>query len=136
MTRRQLLSGAAAVAFGPQSRAQLRPAIDYPDYGRCLPNYLRALAAGAYQRRSAEIAKLTTADAVRGRQKWARETLWRLIGGPLHKTPLNSRMTGSFERPKYRVENWVYESRPGLIVAANLYIPKEARPPFPGVLFQ
>lgn len=30
----------------------------------------------------------------------------------------------------------MYKSRPGLFVTANLYVPKNALPPFPGVLFQ
>jgi cephalosporin-C deacetylase-like acetyl esterase len=34
------------------------------------------------------------------------------------------------------VEKIVYESRPGLFVTANLYLPKSGTPPYPGVLFQ
>jgi dienelactone hydrolase len=73
---------------------------------------------------------------VRARQKWVRSTLWRLIGGEPERTPLNARTTGSFERDRYRVEKVVYESRPGLFVSANLYIPKQGAGPFPAVLFQ
>ena len=35
-----------------------------------------------------------------------------------------------------RVEKIVYQSRPGLFVTANLYLPKSGTPPYPGVLFQ
>ncbi|MGB9605446.1 MAG: alpha/beta hydrolase family protein, partial [Bryobacteraceae bacterium] len=52
------------------------------------------------------------------------------------RTPLNARVVGSFERPGYRLEKVVYESRPGVIVSANLYVPRAAKPPLPGVLFQ
>src|SRR5213079_2869036 len=50
-------------------------------------------------------------------------------------TPLNTRVTGGFERPGYRLEKLVYESRPGMQIPANLYIPT-AVGPHPGVLFQ
>jgi cephalosporin-C deacetylase-like acetyl esterase len=39
------------------------------------------------------------------------------------RTPLNARITGSFERPGYRVENIVFESRPKFYVTGNLYLP-------------
>ena len=57
------------------------------------------------------------------------------IGGlPTEKTPLNARVTGGFERDSYRVEHVVFESLPGFVVTANLYIPKLGTAPFPAVL--
>jgi pimeloyl-ACP methyl ester carboxylesterase len=64
-----------------------------------------------------------------------RQLLWKLIGGPETRTPLNPRTTGEIKRSRYRVEKLVYESRPQLFVSANLYVP-EGSGPFPGVLFQ
>jgi cephalosporin-C deacetylase-like acetyl esterase len=112
------------------------PGALYRDYSRCLPDYLGDLAARAERLRNAELAKLTTAAAIRGRQRWVRETFWKLAGGMPERTPLNTRTTGSFAREGYRVEKLVYESRPNFHVSANLYIPTAGRPPFPGVLFQ
>jgi dienelactone hydrolase len=44
--------------------------------------------------------------------------------GPLpEKTPLNAKVTRVLERDGYRVENTVFESRPGYLVSANLYVP-------------
>lgn len=147
ITRRQLLSLPAAWGLTrwpgfAQTPAQSTPAqsefpgVAYRDYSRCLPDYLRDLAEKAYQSRNAEIARLTTPEAILRRQRWARETFWSLIGGMPERTPLNARTVGSFERPGYRVEKIVYQSRPELHVPANLYIPSTGKPPFPGVLFQ
>jgi dienelactone hydrolase len=86
--------------------------------------------------RSREIAKLKSAGAVQRRQAWARETLWKLVGGQPERTPLNARTVGSFERPGYRVEKIVYESQPRLHIPALLYVPTEGKPPYPGILFQ
>ena len=127
---------AAAAAARPLFCDAPFPGVAYRPYARCLPDYLAGLARRAYEARNAELAKLTTADAVRKRQRWARETFWRLIGGEVERTPLNARTVGSFERPGYRVEKVIYESRPNFHIAANLYIPAGARGPLPGVLFQ
>ncbi len=55
--------------------------------------------------------------------------------GPLpEKTPLNARITGVVERDRYRIEKVIFESRPGFLVTANLYIPKGGRAPLPGVV--
>ena len=112
------------------------PGIAYRDYSRCLPDYLRDLAEGAYRARNRAIAGLTTPAAVAERQRWVRDTFWKLAGGMPERTPLNARVTGRFERRGYRVEKLVYESSPGFHVSANLYVPSEAKPPLPAILFQ
>ena len=118
------------------SPAAQSPVRVYRDYSRCLPDHLRSLADRAYRLRNTELAKLTTAAAVRARQEWVAETFWKIVGGKPDRTPLNARTAGSFERPGYRVEKVIYESQPGFHVSANLYIPATGNPPFPGVLFQ
>ena len=50
------------------------------------------------------------------------------------KTPLNPRTTGVVERDRYVIEKVVFESRPGFLVTANLYLPKGRRGPAPGVV--
>ncbi len=129
MRRRDFLVAAAAAASPA-------PATDYRDYSRQLPDFLRTLAGAAYQKRNRALAELTSRDAVARRQRWVREMFWRLNGGMPEWTPLNARVMGSFERPGYKVEKIVYESRPRFHIPANLYIPSTGAPPFPGVLFQ
>lgn len=51
------------------------------------------------------------------------------------KTPLQVRVTGSFERETHRVEKIVFQSMPGLYVTGNLYLPKEATGKHPAVLY-
>lgn len=112
------------------------PGTKYRNYAQCLPAYLRRLALAAYQRRNRALAELNSPEAVRRRQQWVRETFWKLIGGMPERTPLSAQVLGGFERPGYRLEKVVYQSRPGFHITANLYIPSPARPPLPGVLFQ
>src|SRR5690348_10198347 len=140
MTRRELLSslllsGITGPAVFPAER-QPFPGTPFHPYSRCLPDYLRSLARQAVEKRNAELAKLVSPAAIDARRTWVRETLWKLIGGMPERTPLNARTRGSLEREAYKVDKVIYESRPGLFVSANLYIPKRSSGPFPGVLFQ
>ncbi|HEY1173975.1 MAG TPA: acetylxylan esterase [Verrucomicrobiae bacterium] len=50
------------------------------------------------------------------------------------KTPLNARTTKTVERDAYTIENVIFESRPGFLVTANLYIPKGRPFPLPGIV--
>lgn len=65
-----------------------------------------------------------TADDARAWVASAREKIARSFGPMPEKTPLKARVTGGLERDAYRVENVIFESRPGFLVTANLYLPK------------
>ncbi len=55
--------------------------------------------------------------------------------GPLpEKTPLNAQVTKTLERDGYRIENIVFESRPGYLVTGNLYLPTNRKGKVPGVI--
>lgn len=55
--------------------------------------------------------------------------------GPFpEKTPLKPRVTGAVERDAYTIEKVLFESRPGFLVSANLYVPKGVKFPRPGVV--
>lgn len=123
----------------PRVRPSQSPAATsqiYRDYARCWPDYLRSLVTEAIERRERALARLADPNEIRRRQAWIRETFWKLVGGMPERTPLNVKVVGALERPGYRVDKLVYESRPGVFVAANLYVPRAAKPPLPGVLFQ
>jgi dienelactone hydrolase len=135
-SRREWLSAAAILALVPKLKADDLSGFYYRDYSKCLPDYLAGLARKAYDKRVADLSELHDKASVQQRQVWARESFWKLIGGEPERTPLNPRVTGEFERPGYRVQKVLYESRPRLFVSANLYVPTTGKPPYPGVLFQ
>jgi pimeloyl-ACP methyl ester carboxylesterase len=97
--------------------------------------WLTREAEGHWARREFAIQGLSTAAEIRERQGYVRRTMLELIGGlPTEKTPLNARVTGSFAREGYRVENVIFESEPGFQVTANLYLPTVGQGPFPAIL--
>ena len=54
-------------------------------------------------------------------------------GSRITTGPLNARVTGRIDRPRYTIEKVIFESLPQFYVAANLYLPKEGGK-HPGVL--
>ena len=63
-----------------------------------------------------------------------RDKIQQCMGPWPEKTPLNAKVTGTLERDTYRVENVIFESRPGFLVTANLYVPTDREGLLPGVV--
>src|SRR4051794_9003953 len=51
------------------------------------------------------------------------------------KTDLNPVVTGTIDHPEFTVEKVYFQSRPGLYVTGNLYVPKHLDKPAPAVLY-
>src|SRR5258707_14678553 len=109
-TRRRFLetTGALAAAAGlgcsagsfeqssAGSRQEGAPGVDLnvdgaalPDYSRDLERYLVRLANDARERRKRVINAITTRQQVLDRQKTGVAELWKMLGGPLDRTPGN-----------------------------------------------
>ncbi|HMD83863.1 MAG TPA: acetylxylan esterase [Terriglobia bacterium] len=84
--------------------------------------------------RAAALAKIRTVRDAEARQAQVRAKILELLGGlPNYDGPLNARVTGRIDRPRYTIEKVIFESLPQFYVAANLYLPKEGGK-HPGVL--
>src|SRR5262249_3722124 len=142
-TRRRFLetAGAVVAAAGggcsrppaPESRLPGAPGVALsvdpdalPDYSHDLERYLVRVAGEARRRRKQIVDAISTPQGILERQKFVTEQMWKMLGGPFERTPLNPRVTGIVERPGYRIEKLTFESRPRLYVTANLYLPAAA----------
>ena len=89
-----------------------------------------------------EIEKVSEERRSRLRTKSDAEDYVREVQGKIQKcfgpwpdkTPLNARTTGILERDTYKIEKVIFESRPGFLLTANLYIPKGLATPLPAVI--
>ena len=77
--------------------------------------------------------QLSTSSQAEGYVREVREKIQTCFGPFPEKTPLNARVTRRIEREAYTIENILFESRPGFLVTANLYLPRTDRPA-PGVV--
>ena len=51
------------------------------------------------------------------------------------RTPLNATVTGTTDHEEFTVENVHFQSRPGLYVTGNLYVPKQRDEKLPAILY-
>jgi dienelactone hydrolase len=63
-----------------------------------------------------------------------RERIRLCFGPEPERAPLNARVTARIERGTHVIENVVFESRPGFLVTANLYLPASIEGKIPGVI--
>ncbi|MCX6621344.1 MAG: hypothetical protein NTY38_09725, partial [Acidobacteria bacterium] len=131
MKRAHLVLLIAGVLAAPASAGERHtPAARY----RMFQDYLVRRAAEVTKNSLAEI---TDAAAWKQQRPQVRKRVLGQLGlDPLPaRTPLNARVTGSFERDLYRVENIVFESMPHLYVTGNLYLPKGVSGRAPVVIY-
>jgi cephalosporin-C deacetylase-like acetyl esterase len=88
----------------------------------------------AHEQRLKRLAELKTRADAEAYIQNIREKIRESFGPFPEKTPLNPRVTKVVERDVYKIENVLFESRPGFLVSANLYIPKGRSFPLPGVV--
>ena len=85
------------------------------------------------RKRAAERGSIRTRSDVFELRARVRRKVRACFGARPRKTPLNARVTGRVKRRDYAIEKVIYESRPGLLVSANLYLPHREGP-LPAVL--
>ncbi len=101
------------------------------ELGRTLRDQIQA----ANRRSSAEWAKISTRDDW---ERFRAEKLKRLREslGTFPERPAKPKLmiTRTIKGDAFQIQNLVYESRHGLVVTANLYVPDPARSSMPGIL--
>ena len=87
--------------------------------------------------RAACLDGIATLEDWEDRRSEYRRQLQEMLGlDPLpEKTPLEPTVTGTVEHDDFTVENLHFQSRPGLYVTGNLYLPKGAAKPAPAILY-
>src|SRR5205085_12218026 len=76
-------------------------------------------------RREAIVKAVQTVEQAEARKSEVRAKILELIGGlPDYKGPLNARVTGRIERPRYVIEKVIFESLPQYYITANVYLPR------------
>ena len=104
---------------------------DYPDMlVAYIESRTNALAANWDKVRS----EIHTSADLENRNRFVREKIREMLGGFPERNPLSPVVTRAQQRPGYRVENVMFQSRPNFWVTANLYVPTSGAGPFPGII--
>ena len=103
------------------------------DFWNDWPDFVARKMHDARSMRRKLIDSVQTSQDMQKRAALVREQLWAILGGIPERTPLNPRIVGSIDRGRYRIDKVIFESRPGIYVAAHLYLPSTGGP-HPGIL--
>jgi dienelactone hydrolase len=140
---RSLSVGGAGVALAGQfpayamqaaRTAEATPLVPLNRFPRMVQEFFVERENGIHQERLKRLAGLSTRADAEAYVQTVREKIRESFGPHPEKTPLNPRVTKVVERDAYKIENVLFESRPGFLVSANLYIPKGRSFPLPGVV--
>ncbi|MCX7006147.1 MAG: acetylxylan esterase [Kiritimatiellaeota bacterium] len=128
------LPSRAATAAAPVAKKAPEALVPLNRFPRMVQEYfvarVREVEALGQQRRAALRSKRDALASVRA----VRENIQKCFGPWPQKSPLNARITGTVERDAYTIEKVIFESRPGLPVTANLYLPRGRSGKLPGVV--
>jgi dienelactone hydrolase len=124
------MADGAEQAAKPLVRPELAPLNRFP---RMVQEYFVDAVRRSGRTSSSALDALKTRAEAEAHVLLVRDKIRRCFGPFPEKTPLDPRITGVVERDRYRIEKVVFESRPGFLVTANLYLPKASRP-LPGVV--
>jgi dienelactone hydrolase len=143
--RRQWLAGSAALASASLWPLDLagtllaaegdRPALEPLNrYPHLVQEYFVRQVRQAERRGTERKQALKTKADAEAFVKDVRARIAESFGPKPQRTPLNAKVTGVVEREAYNIEKVIFESRPGMLVTANLYLPKGKKFPLPGVV--
>ncbi len=99
-----------------------------------MQSYLTNLVDKQFAVRDSLLGTLKTASDWDEHTQTIRDSLASWTGPFPDRTPLKGRVTGRIERDGYTVEKILFESRPGYLVSANLYLPADLSSPRPAHL--
>ncbi len=125
-------AAAQTAASSTTSPASAIPSLNR--FPRMMQDWLVAEVRAAEQRGNARREALKTKADAEAYVKSAQERIRQCFGPLPEKTPLNAKVTKTLERDGYRIENIVFESRPGYLVTGNLYLPTNRKGKVPGVI--
>ncbi len=147
MSRRQLLSALSMAGVGAGwdwqatvHAAQAPAATGTPPFAplnrfpRMVQEFFVGRENALHQQRVDRLAALKSKADAEAYVRSIRGRIRESFGPFPERTPLNARVTNVVERDAYRIENVLFESRPGFLVSANLYVPKGRPLPLPGVV--
>ncbi|HYK92035.1 MAG TPA: acetylxylan esterase, partial [Acidobacteriota bacterium] len=136
LSRREFVGRAGCLAAGlnlPPFALQARIQSYSQDYPDMLLNFLAQRLNAHAAKWDQERAAIRSASDIDARNRFVREKFLKMIHGLPQRTPLNSRVVRVQELNSYRIENVMFESRPGFWVTGNLYVPS-SRGTFPGII--
>lgn len=100
-----------------------------------LYRHLLAQALPHLEERSKAVSRLKTTSEWQTYQKKIRKTLLDAIGPFPGRTPLNAKTLRTLRKEGFRIEHLLFESQPGFVVTASLFVPEPLNGKAPGIVY-
>ena len=125
---------AVSIAFTASAVLAQESRLDTSRGDRMIAEYFRI---ETEKLQSQPVQNIRTIDQWKKKRVEYRRQLLEMLGlDPLpEKTDLQATVTGTTEHDEFRVERLHFQSRPGLYVTGNLYLPKKIDKPLPAILY-
>jgi cephalosporin-C deacetylase-like acetyl esterase len=112
------------------------PATRCYDVRNQLKDHIYRRIEAACNKGEADRSALDSVASVEERKRAMRSALQKSIGGiPASTADLAPAVSGTVEAKHFRIEKIIFQSRPGVFVASNLYLPRQRKDRGPAVLF-
>jgi cephalosporin-C deacetylase-like acetyl esterase len=135
MNRRQFFHYTAGLSLAISPRTLTAAA---EPYSRAMPDMLASYFAKDLNKLAEEWDRkrqaIRTAAALEKRNQFVRQKFAEMIGGFPARTPLGPKVVKVTERPGYRIENVMFQSRPDLWVTGNLWVPTSGTGSHPAII--
>ena len=129
----QKMERRAFLAAAPAPLLARMPVLSAPLSRQGLTAFLTARVDAMAKQWDAKRDAIRTAAGLEARNRDVRSKVREMLGPLPPPAPLRAEITGILQRDGYRIEKLLLESRPGLWVTANVYVPPGPGP-FPAVL--
>lgn len=103
-------------------------------YGHMMVDYYVKILREIRTERQRKLNSIKTKKEAEKYKEYVLSVIKKAFPLPEVKTPLNPKIKGILEKPGYRIEKILFESRPKFLVTGNLYIPEGLKRKTPGVL--
>lgn len=104
------------------------------NYRRMVQEYYVKKVRAIHKQRSERLRSIKTKHQAILYQEEVKKAINQAFSPRPRKTALNLCITGTIQQSDYRIEKLTFESRPGCIVTANLYVPDGLEKPAPAVI--
>ncbi|HPP30334.1 MAG TPA: alpha/beta hydrolase family protein, partial [bacterium] len=103
-------------------------------YGHMMFDYYVNILTEIREERQKRLKSIKTKKEAEKYKEYVLSVIKKAFPLPEVKTPLNPKITGVIEKPGYRIEKVIFESRPEFLVTGNLYIPDKLKGKAPAAL--
>jgi len=103
-------------------------------YGHMVLDYYVQRVRELNRERAERLRAVETPEQALAYRAYVRQAIRAAFSPQPPRTPLDARVTGRVEKAEYWIEKLAFESRPGCLVTANLYVPRELAGRAPCVL--